>query len=364
MAPYKSKPVTVKITVDGKPYWVRGKTKKEAREKAAIKKAQLEAGARTVNKDMFVSDWCEFWRVTYKKGSLNDRNYADLKTIIDKYISPVIGNRKVKNVRPAEVQKILNDLIETKSTAYIRRIYQTLSQIFREAYNNDLILTDITKGLKCPQGKAPVPRRPITDRERELTLQVAETNRGGLFVLIMLYAGLRPGEVAALRWNNIDMKAKIIHVSQAVKASDELGAPKSSAGVRDVPIPPYLYDKLSAVEHGPFDLVCTNTKGGRLSKSTIRRMWEGFVKDLNIAAGCKTDKYGNVLPPYFVTDLVLYDYRHTYGTDLQAAGVPINVARELMGHEDISTTAHIYTHKSEAAFNDAADKIAAYSSKK
>ena len=46
--------------------------------------------------------------------------------------------------------------------------------------------------------------------------------------------------------------------------------------------------------------------------------------------------------------------RHTYCTDLQAAGVPINVAKELMGHSDIALTARIYTHKSEEAFESAA----------
>lgn len=44
-------------------------------------------------------------------------------------------------------------------------------------------------------------------------------------------------------------------------------------------------------------------------------------------------------------DLTPYCLRHTFCTDLQKAGVPINVAKELMGHADISTTANIYTHK-------------------
>ena len=42
-------------------------------------------------------------------------------------------------------------------------------------------------------------------------------------------------------------------------------------------------------------------------------------------------------------DLVAYCLRHTYCTDLQRAGVPINVAKYLMGHSDISVTSKIYT---------------------
>lgn len=56
-------------------------------------------------------------------------------------------------------------------------------------------------------------------------------------------------------------------------------------------------------------------------------------------------------------DLVPYCLRHTYCTDLQSAGVPINVARELMGHSDISITAKIYTHHSEIDFDNAKQLI-------
>lgn len=59
-------------------------------------------------------------------------------------------------------------------------------------------------------------------------------------------------------------------------------------------------------------------------------------------------------------DLVPYCMRHTYCTDLQAAGVPINVAKELMGHSDIKTTSAIYTHSTDVAINHAADMINAH----
>lgn len=78
---------------------------------------------------------------------------------------------------------------------------------------------------------------------------------------------------------------------------------------------------------------------------------------MNIEMGCKTFK-GGLVPPYPVAeDLVMYCLRHTYCTDLQAAGVPINVARELMGHSDISITAQIYTHGSKESFEDARNAI-------
>ena len=49
-------------------------------------------------------------------------------------------------------------------------------------------------------------------------------------------------------------------------------------------------------------------------------------------------------------DLTAYLLRHTFCTDCQAAGVPLNVAKELMGHKDISVTAKIYTHMVDDVF--------------
>lgn len=49
------------------------------------------------------------------------------------------------------------------------------------------------------------------------------------------------------------------------------------------------------------------------------------------------------------SDFVPYCLRHTFCTDLQKKGMPINVAKYLMGHSDISVTANIYTHITDAA---------------
>lgn len=363
MAPYNSKVYTVKVTVDGKPYYIRGKTKREAREKAALKKAELQAGIE-LSRDMSVKDWAEKWAAIYKEGKINDRYLADIKSVLDKRILPAIGSKKIKSVKPADLQAILNDLAGQYSDSYIKKVKDIIKGLFGEACNNDLILKDPARGLKSVKAKEKAKRRAITQREREITLKTAETSRGGLFVLIMLYAGLRPGEVAALRWNDIDMDKKVLHVRHALKADGSIGDPKSKAGIRDVPVPSYLYDRLAAIEHGPFDLVCVNSQGGHYTESSIERMWKTFKRDMNITAGCKM-KRNQIQPPYFVPDdLTLYCYRHTYATDLQAAGVPINVAKELMGHSSIEVTASCYTHQSDDSFADAAAKIEAYSSEK
>lgn len=61
-------------------------------------------------------------------------------------------------------------------------------------------------------------------------------------------------------------------------------------------------------------------------------------------------------------DFFLYNLRHTFCTDLQSAGVPINVARELMGHSSIEVTSKIYMHHSDLSMADALEKMNRFSS--
>lgn len=370
MSPYKGKYYTKKITVNGKPYYVKAKTKAELERKAYERRKELEAGIdRSQNKT--VEDWCLEWLAVYKEPKLSEQTYKDVLSLVNNFIIPKggIGNTpgsnhiearsehkeprptlrgvKVKDVKPGDLQRILNAMAkEGYSDAYIKKVRTIMHGLFDKAMFEHLIIQDPTRGIERPEGKPAVRRRSITDRERELTLQVAETHRGGIFILIMLFCGLRPQEVAALNWCDIDLENRIIHVNKAVKGNGVIGKPKSEAGVRDVPIPEYLYVRLAKIEHNPFDLVCTHSQGGQYTRTTIQNMWKTFVRALNIAAGCRTYR-GKVLPPYFVQDLKMYCYRHTYCTDLEAAGVPISVAQKLMGHSEISVTANIYSHQSK-----------------
>ena len=350
--------VTKTFTFEGKRYYVRAQDEDTAKLKAALRLRDLQEGRRGITQNMPVSAWAKEWLEVYKKPNVNSKQYKDIKAVVHNFITPAIGTMQIKNVKPVHLQKIMVGTTKY-SDSYIAKIYDIIRQIFREAYYNNLTLKDPAEGLKKPSGKGKQQRRAITPLERKLTLKVAETYRGGTFVLIILYCGLRPGEVAALTWSNVDLKKNIIHVRQALKSDGTVKLPKTSAGYRDVPIPKVLADRLRNEKRTSM-LVCTNSQGGMYTDSSMQRMFGVYKNEMNKAAGCNVFR-NKVMPPFAVgDDLTLYCYRHTYGTDLQAAGVPINVAKELMGHENIAVTAQIYTHRSEAAFNSAADLINAY----
>jgi integrase len=78
-------------------------------------------------------------------------------------------------------------------------------------------------------------------------------------------------------------------------------------------------------------------------------MWTNICREMNLAMGCRTYR-NKLMPPYpLADDFDLYNLRHTYCTDLEKMGVPINIASRFMGHANINITAKIYTHASTEA---------------
>lgn len=342
------------FTFEGRRYFVRGETEAEAVEVMTRLKVALEEGRLVINRNTTYSQWFEEWLTTYKTPSVSVSWAQTIKDIGRAVIVPEIGNQRLKDIKPVHIQRILNSKADM-SASYIRLIYVIIADSLRIAQKNGLIRENPCDPVTIPKGRKQQSRRAITAKERKYILQTCEKHRAGLFYLIMLYCGLRPGEVAALQWRNVDLKNRVLTVDSAVKSDGSIGQPKSSAGNRRVPIPEALMEKLNP--GSPWDFVCTNASGGMLTKSAMKQQWKSFHRQLNIEMGCRTFK-GQLIPPHPVADdLVPYCLRHTYCTDLQAAGVPINVARELMGHSDISITSRIYTHSSVESFSDAADMI-------
>lgn len=162
---------------------------------------------------------------------------------------------------------------------------------------------------------------------------------------MILYSGLRPGEAAALQWKDIDFDKNEIHVYKAVESgTNTIKTPKTVAGIRDIPMRKELRRVLWQ-EHGePFSLLFPTRKGTIRGPSGIWKLWSSFAKELDLHMGAE-EQDGKIVHHAIAPDLTLYCLRHTFCTDLQRAGVAINIAKELMGHSSIAVTADIYTHR-------------------
>lgn len=333
-----------------------GKTKQEAHDNAVRKKALLEADVRESKSRITVDKWSKKWLTDYKQGAVSDAWYKQIEGIIDNHILPYIGDKLMRDVTASDIQRMMNQNSQF-SESHQRKIAQIASQIFDSAEENDVVVKVPTKRIKIAPRASQLCTRAITDKERVLTLRTADKYPSeGLFFLIMLFCGLRPGEVARLKMSDYDKETMTIHVHRARKADGSDGSPKSASGTRSVPVPVYLAERLNNLKKKKDDLICTSAQGHPLTKTSQKRLWNRFKRLMDIENGAKLFR-NSVVESTLADDLRPYCYRHTYCTDLQDAGVPITVAQRLMGHSDIKVTAQIYTHHSQKSFEDARDKI-------
>ena len=303
-----------------------------------------------------LKDFANLYVETYKRESVSDTWYNDIRRIVDNKIVPGIGNKAVGNIKPIEIQNFLNTC-SNYSASYVKKIFDLTRQIFSYAYKNGMTVTNYTLALELPKGKKGVKGRSITQNERDVLLRVLRGHRGEIFCKFILYCGLRPGEVAALLWKDIDFESGIVDINKAKKKNGTVGAPKTEAGIRQVPVPDHFLAELRQHQGSPFDLVCTQTNGRMHTETSRKKMWSNIKRLMNIEMGCKVFR-NELIPPFpLADDFKMYNLRHTYCTDLERAGVPINIARQLMGHESIEVTAQIYTHKSEESLQKAKELI-------
>jgi integrase len=173
--------------------------------------------------------------------------------------------------------------------------------------------------------------------DAELVARRAEDRQDGELVRVAAYAGLRRGELVALRWRDVDFVRRKIVVRRAVSANVDTKSTKStkSRRAREVPLPDQAAGALDRLSQrgdftSPDDYVFANRLGRRLDGSAVRRRVERARDAMRLR------------PMRF------HDLRHTYGSLLVAGGVDLASVKAAMGHSRLATTER-YLHARSAS---------------
>lgn len=171
--------------------------------------------------------------------------------------------------------------------------------------------------------------------QTKLENYILENNKIYYFgILLSLYTGLRLGEVLALKWQNIDIKNKLIYIDKSVgsisqnhKTSTIESSPKTQSSIREIPISKKLLDLMKVLrQHCSTDYVIVSHNGKQIQSMAYQKSFENLLKKLHIK------HYG------------FHSLRHTFATRLLENGVDTKTISELLGHSSPTITLNRYVH--------------------
>jgi integrase len=276
----------------------------------------------------------------YKPATI--RGYDEAMTL---RVLPALGDKRLSDIERADVQDLADKLTgEGLSASTVQNTLDPLRVIYRRATRRDRVSTDPTEGLelRAPDGK----RDRIATPDEAASLLAALPDSERALWACAFYAGLRRGELRALRWSDVDVPARVIHVQRGWDAVEGEQDGKSAAADRRVPILELLAPELAAHK--------LRTRGDGDALVFGRTATVPFIPSTVRSRALKAWEKAKLKP------IGLHEARHTCASILIAAGVNAKALSVIMGHATISMTFDVYGHMMPGGLEAAATSANAY----
>lgn len=258
----------------------------------------------------------------YKPSSI--RGY---ETSLRLRVLPNLGHVRLGDITRADLQALVDRmLVAGHDPSTIRNTLMPVRAIFRRALVRGEVAINPTLGLELPAVRGRRDRI-ASPAEASALLRALPTD-SALWAMAM-YAGLRLGELLALQWSNVDMDRGIIRIRGSWDPKEGPIAPKSQAGVRDVPLAEVLRTYLAAHR-----LACASGEGLVFGRTPVKPFLPRTA----------TDRAKRVWMTAGLTSIGLHECRHTFASMMIAAGVNAKALSMYMGHASVTITFDRYGH--------------------
>lgn len=361
-----------------------GKTLEEAVSLRDEYKYQCEHGIDQI-RNITVSEYADAW-LPVAKASVSDKCYNDYAVQMEA-LTKVCGDKYMNAVLPLDIQKVWNHYLNY-SDSTIRRARMLYRSFFASGIENGYCRSNpIEKETAQPHKGTSGTHRPLEPWEREIIASVPHRMQAP--AMLMLYAGLRRGEMLA--FSGKDVVNDQIRVRQAVRFDGNLPVlcdPKSEAGKRDIPVMEILRPYLKDLN----GLILPGRNGKPCSETAFKNAWADWKRTIETRLnGCSQKRwyflksdYRSVNPKRYdqIQRLLAqgkkdeadalrlmdwkewtvrpHDLRHSFCVMLRDAGVDLKLAIKWMGHADEKMILKIYDHVTDFRIRSAVENVNAF----
>ena len=289
-----------------------------------------------------------------RRTSLRGSTAAAYEQMIRNYVSPLLGRMRLQEIDGAMLNRLYAQLLtegrtETRrnlgpglAPKTVRNVHGVLTRAFRDGVRWGRLQRNPCDAADPPRGQAPEMKAWTATQLRQFTKYTATHRWAGIWAL-MATTGMRRGEVLGLRWTDVDLDAGTVTIrSTRIRFGDTIATstPKTARGNRTIAIGPATVAALKGWK--------------RVQSSDRMRMgpaWQGvtgLVVTVADGSAANPEAFSNLFHKLSsaagLPRIRLHDLRHSYATAALAAGVPVKVLSQRIGHADVGVTLKVYAH--------------------
>jgi integrase len=349
--------------------------KKTADNFAATANVEIRAGVHTADSaSITIAEAGKLWLETGDKAGLERSTLAAYRQHLNLHIEPYLGNVKLSQLSAPMVREFEDKLArgdmpegaesQPRTRVMVRKVRVSLSSLLSDAQERGLVSRNVVRDLRRTRARG-VERKAerrqkgklkvgvdIPTREEIKAIVEAAKGRWRPIVLTAIFTGLRASELRGLRWSDVDLEKRELHVRQRADRYSAIGKPKSESGERTVPLTPIVANTLRE-----WKLACPKSDAGLVFPSTgglvehhKNIVERGLIPTL-IAAGVTMEEDGPEGRPVKRAKYTgLHALRHFYASwciNRRIDGgleLPAKVVQERLGHSSIMMTMDVYGH--------------------
>jgi integrase len=329
-----------------------GKTRKEvAGELTKILREQQLGGPQGSKQTL--AEWLTYWVEHVVKVTRRNTTYSLYASHIRRHLIPALGSRPLDKLTAQEIQSWVGKEVNNGMAPGTIRVMLIVLRAALSVAVRQQVLSRNVASFVTPPRVPPTEVSILTPTQAKALLQAAQGERLEAMYCVALAIGLRLGEILGLRWENIDLEAGSLKVTNALQKSTfglALGEPKTRTSYRTITLPSILIAALrshrirqhqerliAGAEWHHNDLVFPRRDGRPLDASVVWRNFQALLERTG-------------LPP-----MRFHDLRHSCVSLLAAQGLSQRQAMDLLGHATMTMTTLTYTHVYEERRRDAAD---------
>ena len=319
---------------------------------AEFKKQLLLNGSNMTVENKTFRKFADEWVNVILKPKLKPLSYQRKVSTLENQVYKHIGGVQIDKLTHSQIQKMVNDLSESGlSYSTVKKAYEAVSACMRYYRITTSTAFNPCEGITLPELKRKEASdiEFFTEEERKTIFREATRKyesgksvyRLGWAFVLLLYSGLRVGELCALTWSDIDFAERTIRVNKnavEVREKDENGksrsvlttqnSTKTRSGMRTIPMTEKAFTALSELQKitGECEYIVTSSKGERIRPTRLDRTFYQILAAVNLK------KVG------------VHTLRHTFATMLFNNGCEVKVVSDLLGHSNTKITENIYIH--------------------